>query len=115
MGAKNEVIAGDYEKKKVMVTAKGAIIVLGFTTRVYLDKTTIEEYEVMDESHTTSAVSAVGRGLVGSFLLGPVGLLVGLSAKKKGTHVLAVKFKDGKKSMIEVDEKIYKKIMTVMF
>ncbi|MDH6370002.1 hypothetical protein M2444_001780 [Paenibacillus sp. PastF-3] len=37
----------------------------------------------MDETHSKSAVSAVGRGLVGGFLLGPVGLLAGLSVRAK--------------------------------
>jgi threonine dehydrogenase-like Zn-dependent dehydrogenase len=69
----------------------------------------------MDESHSKSAVSAVGRGLVGGFILGPVGLLAGLSAKSKGTHVVAIQFKDGKKSLIEMDEKIYKALLKACF
>ncbi|AWO73868.1 hypothetical protein C1N76_04305 [Geobacillus thermoleovorans] len=55
------------------------------------------------------------RGLVGSFLLGPVGLLAGLSAKTKGVHVVAIKFKDGKKSLLEVNEKIYAALMKNLF
>lgn len=55
------------------------------------------------------------RGLVGGALLGPVGLLAGLSAKNKGTHTLVIEFKDGKKSLIEVNEKIYKLLMQKMF
>lgn len=115
MGAKNAVIAGDYEKKLVVSTFAGVSIATSFLKSLNLDKSTVEEYEVMDESHRTSATSAVGRGLVGGFLLGPVGLLAGLSAKKKGVHVVAIKFKDGKKSLIEIDEKIYKKLITTLF
>lgn len=115
MGAKNAVIAGDYEKKPVVNTVAGAVIATGFMKSLKLDKSTVEEYEVMDESHRTSATSAVGRGLVGGLILGPVGMLAGLSAKKKGTHIVAVKFVDGKKSLLEIDDKIYKKLMVDLF
>lgn len=83
MGAKNKVIAGDYQGKVVMSTLGTVTITLGFLKTLVLDKNTVEEYEVMDETHSKSATSAVGRGLVGGFLLGPVGLLAGLSAKSK--------------------------------
>lgn len=115
MGAKNKVIAGDYEGKVVAQSLGLSMIQTGFFKTLVLDKSTVENYEVMDESHQKSAVSAVGRGLVGGFLLGPVGMLAGLSAKSKGTHVVAVQFKDGKKSLLEIDEKIYKALMTKLF
>lgn len=115
MGAKNKVIAGDYQGKQVASTFGVPTLMTGGFKSMVLDKTTVEEYEVMDETHQKSAVSAVGRGLVGGFLLGPVGLLAGLSAKSKGVHVVAVQFKDGKKSLIEMDDKIYKAFMTKCF
>jgi len=104
MGAKNKVIAGDYEGKVIMSTLGIVNLQTGFLKTITLDKNTVEDYEIMDETHSKSAVSAVGRGLVGGFLLGPVGLLAGLSAKNKGVHIIAVQFKDGKKSLIEIDE-----------
>lgn len=115
MSAKNAVIAGDYEKKKVVNTAKGIYIVLGFTKMVEVNKETVESWDELDSSVKTSGVSAVSRGLAGSLILGPAGLLVGLTAKKKGTHIVAVQFKDGKKSLLEVDEKIHKALITTLF
>lgn len=115
MGAKNAVIAGDYEGKKFVNSSKGIILAISLTKSITLNKDTVESYEVMDESSKTSAVSAVSRGLVGSFLLGPVGLLAGISAKKKGVHVVAIQFKDGKKSLIEIDDKLYKTLMKTLF
>lgn len=115
MGAKNKVIAGDYQGKQVSSTFGIVMISVGLGRSIVLDKTTVEDYELMDESHKKSAVSAVGRGLVGGFLLGPVGLLAGLSAKSKGIQIVAVQFKDGKKSLIEMDDKIYKGFMTKCF
>lgn len=117
--AKNKVIAGDYEKKQVALettlSGKKAFIQAGFVKKVYLDQNTVESYEVVDETSHKSAASAVGRAAVGSFLLGPVGLAAALSAKKKGIHTIAIQFKDGHRSLLEVDDKIYKAIMTKVF
>lgn len=44
-----------------------------------------------------------------------VGLLAGLSAKKKGVYIIALEFKDGKKSLLEVDDKIYKALLKKLF
>lgn len=115
MGAKNKVIAGDYKGKQISVTFGTVTLITGFLKTITLDKNTVEEYEVMNETHSKSATSAVGRGLVGGFLLGPVGLLAGLSAKSKGVHIVAIQFKDGMKSMIEMDEKIYKALIANCF
>lgn len=116
MAAKNQVIAGEYEGKYVAMSSPNkVVIVYGFFKKLVLDKTTVESYEVMDEESRKSATSAVGRGLLGGFLLGPVGMLAGLSAKKKGVYVIAIQFHDGKKSLIEVNDKIYKVLMKVLF
>jgi hypothetical protein len=115
MGAKNKVIAGDYEGKAVMQTFGIVNVAIGFTKSVEINKNTVDTYEVVDESTRKSAASAVGRGLAGGLLLGPVGMLAGLSAKSKGTHVIAIQFKDGKKSLLEIDDKIYSALMKKLF
>lgn len=119
--AQNKVLAGDCEGKNIMIGQQGffskeeVFLFTGFTKKFPLNKETVDSYELITEEHRKSAVSGVTRGLVGGALLGPVGLLAGLSAKNKGTHTLVLEFKDGKKSLIEVNEKIYKLFMQKMF
>ncbi|USK54354.1 hypothetical protein LIS82_22815 [Cytobacillus solani] len=115
MAAKNKVIAGDYEGKLIGHAFGIVTLSLGLTNSIMLDKTTVEEYEVITEESRKSATSAVGRAFVGGVILGPVGWLAGLSAKSKGTHTLAIQFKDGKKSLIVVDDKIYNALMKKLF
>lgn len=122
MGAANKVIAGDYSGLLVLKTVlKGGLdaVILKegiFSKPIILDKSNVEAYELITEEHTKSAVSGVVRGAVGGALLGGVGLLAGaLSANNKGAYSIAVKFKDGKNSLIEVDEKIYKTLIKVLF
>lgn len=113
--AKNKVIAGDYINFSILKLSNAISLVSGFKTILNLDKSTVESYELITEEHRKSAVSGVSRGLVGGVLLGPVGMLAGLSAKNKGTHTLAIEFRDGKRSLIEIDDKIYKLLMQKLF
>ena len=114
--AKNTVIAGDYMGKGVIATLGNVEIVTGFGKGVIIDKFEIDSYELITDEHRKSATSGVARGLVGGALLGPVGMLAGgLSAKSKGIYQVAIQFKDGKRSLIEVDDKIYKAIVKNCF
>lgn len=113
--AKNAVIAGDYEKCAIGAAAPKNIFILKGLKQIKLNHDMVESYEVMNAETSKSATSAVGRGLVGNFLLGPIGIAAALSAKNKGTYVVAIQFKDGKKSLIELDDKKYKILMAALF
>lgn len=117
MSAKNRVIAGDYAGKQVLGGgAAQAGIALGLIKQLYLNKTTVENYEVIADEHNKSAASGAVKGMVGGALLGGAGMLAGvMSAKEKGIYTVSVQFKDGKRSLLEVDEKIYKAIMQACF
>ena len=68
----------------------GSVIKAGFIKVIYLDKKTVASYEVKDESSS-------------------------LTARNWGRHILAIQFKDGRRSLIEVNDKIYRAIMTKVF
>lgn len=115
MGAKNMVIAGDYMGKPVTGIGGVTQIYVDRKNYVLLDKFGIETYDVITEETRKSAASGIARGAVGAALLGPVGLLAGVSAKNKGTYTIAIRFKDGKNSLIEIDDKVYKNFVKAMF
>ncbi len=116
MKAKNRVIAGDYKGKVVDSAAGHPYIITGFLKNIQLTNENVENYELITDEHRKSAASGIARGLVGGALLGPVGMLAGgLSAKNKGIYQVAIQFKDGKKSLIEINDKIYKDIIKSCF
>lgn len=115
MGAKNKVIAGDYNGKIIGASFGQLYIGVGFGQNLYLNKDVVESYEVITEEQRKSAASGVARGAIGVALLGPVGMLAGLSAKNKGTYNVAIRFKDGKNSLVEIDDKIYKELVRILF
>lgn len=120
--AKNQVIAGDFQGKKVSASRVSVFIQCGVEP-VYINRATVESYELITDEHRKSASSGIARGLVGGALLGPVGLLAGgLSAKSKGIYQVAIQFKEdrketygGKRCLLEVDDKIYKLIVKNCF
>ena len=114
--AKNKVIAGDYNGCVVGQSLGLPYIGVGIIKTLSLDKKSVESYELITDEHRKSAASGVARGLVGGALLGPVGMMAGgISAKSKGIYQVAIQFKDGKKSLIECDDKIYKAIVKSCF
>lgn len=111
----NKVLAGKYEGKSIMTTKGKVLLATGFSP-VEISKENVLNYEVITEEHRKSAASGVARGLVGGALIGPVGMLAGgLSAKNKGTYQLAIEFNDGSRSLIEVDNKVYKTLIKQLF
>lgn len=116
MALKNSVTAGDYADRLVNISGKKMYIKDGmFGKKIYLSKETIESYEVVSEENYGMAGSAVARGAVGAALLGPVGIAAAASAKKKGLTMIAVQFKDGKRSLLELDQDYIKQFTRVMF
>ena len=111
----NKVIAGDYKGQGVMLSFGTPQITLPFFKVVKIEKANVEDYEVLNETSRKSASSAIGRAALGAFFLGPVGIAAGVTAKSKGTHQVAIQFKDGKRSLLEVDDKIYKAIVSKLF
>ena len=122
--AQNRVIAGAYKGKAIeySLTLPTLAIVLERTefwntpkTVVYLNKNNVVQYELITDEHRKSAASGIARGLVGGALLGPVGLLAGLSAKSKGIYTVAIELRGGERSLIEIDDKLYKMLISNCF
>ena len=111
----NMVIAGDYKGAGIAVGHNSIKICKGFK-RTNLTRDMVKSYEVITEEHRKSAASGIVRGLVGGALLGGVGLVAGaVSAKNKGTYQVAIQFKDGKKSLLQLDDKAYKTLVKILF
>lgn len=115
MAATNKVIKGDFEGYSVVSTLGIITFTQFFSTKLILKKEIISSYEIIDEEKQKSLSSALGRAAVRGILLGPLGLLAGVTAKSKGTYLIAIEFVDGKKSLIEADDKINKSFSKMMF
>lgn len=113
--ARNCVISGDYLNSRFVKSKDGLVIAASLLDKVTLNQSTVSYYEVLNEKSKISSASAVARGGLGVALLGPIGGFAALGAKQKGTHIVAVQFYDGKKSLLELDDSLYQELMKHLF
>ena len=116
---KNKVVAGNYVGEKVLPPSlfgdKHPIISTS-GGKIELSNSTVASYEVITNDHRKSAISGALRGLVGNYILGNTGMLAGaMSAKNKSIYTVAVNFLTGERSLLEIDEKIYKALIKSCF
>lgn len=95
----NEVLKGQYQGKQVG-QALGRAYVINGLKKVNIDGSTVKAFEKQDES----AKRTVG-GIV----------MFGIFAPKKRTILVKVEWRDGTKSLIECDEKVFRAISTQCF
>ncbi len=120
MAVLNMVVAGDYEDKYVKFKNKkqGLYIVgnFGMGKKVFINKETVDYYEVVGEEQYRSFGSGLARGIAGGLAFGGVGAIAGAaSAKNKGSHMVSVVFKDGLKALCELDDDMFKNLVTVLY
>lgn len=85
MAATNKVLSGMYEGCPICFSV-GRKYVSIRTHNLDINSTNCKSYELLNVDSKTSATSAVGRAALGAAILGPVGLVVGITAKKR-SHI----------------------------
>lgn len=110
----NTVIAGDYQGKWIrMPNDKTVLVELGLGKTVRIDKQSVKQYDLAQQNTKTGF--SVGKAVLGAAAFGDIGVVAGAGGKQKSTYQVIVYFRDGKKSLLEVDEKIYKAITVNLF
>jgi len=116
MKARNKVVSGDFKGRSVTLSLTSTPVIKGFFTKRKLNRKTVSNYELVKDEQLKSTGSAVSRGLVGGLIGGGLGMVAGaVTGKNKGIYVVAVQFNDGKRSLIELDSKIYTKFIEKCF
>jgi len=106
----SKILEGYYKDKKIKNNISKFLYInpVSIKETKLLTKENIDKYEVITEDVVKSASSTLIRGIGGSLLLGGVGLLAGLSAKNKGKYIIAIEWKNGERSLLELDDIDYK-------
>lgn len=118
--AKNKVIEGLYKGQSM--DSIGSCMLIG---SVVIKKSQIESYEILTSETHKSGASMIIRGALGMAVLGSIGALAALTAKDSATYLVSIKWNkdflrskglpDDSKSLIEIDENIYKALVQTMF
>ena len=107
MGVANQVVAGDYNGKGILYVEKpfasiGEISLSGglFHRSMPLNKTTLASYE--EYGHQQNQQLGFSA-------------LSGYNIKTKGAHLVVLNFKDGKRSLAQLNDKAYNSLIRIMF
>lgn len=110
----NVVLEGEFKGKEVYYTSQQLRIVGGLP----IEKKTVDSYAVIDE--TNKDQYSFWKGALGVALLGGLGAIAGVRGKKRTEYLIAINWKkwtkaEGGKSLICIDDELYKKFMMAMF
>lgn len=116
----NTVLAGDYSG---LISFKGDK--KGFSLprtnssaqrKTFINKTTVDHYELVMQEGNSSMGSGVARSAVGAALFGGIGAIAGAnSAKKNSDYTVSIIFKDGTKALCSLDADNYKALVRIMY
>ncbi len=114
---KNQIIAGDYVGWDVVFSFGKLYYMRGFK-KVVVDKLSVARWETMDGTTKSSSWgSAIGAG-VGGLLGGSMGALTGAMIGRGGgktTYLVAIELNTGERSLLQIDDKSYNKLVTSLF
>lgn len=113
--ARNMVVAGDYQgcyvgciNDQLFIKAPEGV--------VYLTIFDIETHQLVTEEKGRSITSGIVRGLIGGLLFQTPGLIGGvLLAKNDKVYQVSVEFKNGKRSLIEMDSRRYNALVRICY
>lgn len=115
--ASNKVIEGEFKVKHLYCKKNRAYIIIklppsaplfGTQKSVFLDSNTVASYRRVDSSSDVSLASAMVRGAVGEAVAGDIGGIAGaMTAGSSSSNIVLITFKDGKKSLINIDDRVY--------
>lgn len=119
MKVANKVTVGDYLNYKVVIDNKKLYLESSENRRIVLNSSTVRNSELVDDETYTNILEMIAKG-GGMALLAvfaevaiPLVLFNGVSWAMHGIHKkynVKVNFKNDMCSIIEIDEKLYKKI-----
>lgn len=110
MGARNMSIAAAYEGKMVFggFGFKCPVISMSFFGKnIPLNSDTVKAYEVLKARQYDNLLPDVARAAVGYALVGPIGVLAGVSnTSGDGVNLVFIQFKDGQESLLELNNEL---------
>ena len=109
MSKHNQVLEGKGKGQKI--TLGSGVIYIG--DNIILSKRQVHLYQLIDE--TNKSQYSFFKGLAGAALFGGIGAIAGIGGKKTKEYLVVVNWKDGKQSLLSLNEEGYKALVASMF
>lgn len=114
----NLVIKGDYKNFLLCVSKNSGELVLENNQHsIDLSSDNINKYEVIHTEYGKNIIDIIARIIIGVYLLGYLGVVAGFTANNTYElyRVVSVEFKDGKKSIIKMNKKHFRKLLSTTY
>lgn len=104
----NSVVAGDYQGWDVIFTF-GKLYFMRGLKKELITKSLISKWEVIENVDQNSFWKSMAGAGVGNMLFGRVGAFIGAQAagNAKDNYLVSIEFLSGKKSLLQIDYKLY--------
>lgn len=109
MAIKNEVLAGEYKGEPILFSIGGGAYIQKRQEYIYFDSLNVLS---ISEISRESAIS-YGKALGGTLLFGSGGASLGINGKEG--VLLEVVWKNGAKSLVQVEQGMYKTLLGAMY
>ena len=86
-----------------------------FSPNIPINKSTLASYEVVRHDQLEESHYSPLAGALGSLAFGDTGFLAGYYTKTYGAHLVILNFKDGKRSLAQLSDKLYNALVRIMF
>lgn len=114
MRSRNKIIAGKYKEYKFK-KKYGQLYLVCLEKELCVNSMTVKSIEQMDCRTFSSIGDMFFKGVIGDYLLGLLGLLIGTSmAKKKSIYKMKICFWNDETGIAEIDEKIYEMLLDIV-
>ena len=113
---KNKVVAGDYQNWDVICRGKKLYFMHRLTKQV-IDKADIARFDTISDVSQSSLWKPLLCGGIGSAVFGLPGMMMGAAAGSGGNgklFLVSLEFVDGRKSLVQVDQKIYTALFRIL-
>lgn len=107
---KNMVV--DYHQKYFYFGGRGLSNVWFGSKKGAINISEVNGIEVKNQGEEFKAGSAIGAGMLGAAVLGPIGALAGVLSGRKEKVLFGLYFKDGRKVLLEAKGSAFRQIVT---
>lgn len=111
---KNTVIDGDY-KNCLIKYDKGKLTLEKENLNLDISNDIIKEYKLIHTIHKRNILDMIARLVIAIYLVGPVGILAIFTSNMYiSYHIVSLEFKDGKKSLLKINNRLYEKFINIL-
>ena len=110
----NTVIRGDY-KNCIINYSKDILTLEGENLNINISNDVVDNYNLIHTEYRRNILDIIARLAIGVYLAGPLGILAIFTSNMYiSCHIVSIEFKDGKKCLLKINNKLHNKMINIL-